>query len=468
MLDLLGRAVRLCDGIPRRAFLRAGALACAGLTLGDLLRSEAKSHRGSRKAVINIHLDGGPPQMDTFDMKPEGPSETRGEFSPIPTALPGFQICEWMPRTAAIANRFAVLRTVVGSIGQHHAFQCQSGFAEESLRGIGGRPALGCVAAKLFGSAEDPAPPFVDMMQGRGLVRNSARPGFLGPSFGPFRPQMDSLFARPLEEGMQAELARRGSGHTSELTLLPGLSMNRLSDRRQLLASLDRIRRDLDSRGMMEAMDHFDRQAVGILTSGAFADALDYSREDARVLNRYTPPASRLGAQSTTSEGPESARKFLIARRLVEAGVRCVSLSLSDFDTHSSNFPRMRNLLPILDAGLAALVLDLEERGMLDNVTVIAWGEFGRTPKINKNGGRDHWPRVSPALIVGGGLRGGQIIGATDSQAAEPIERPVHYQDVIATLYHALGIDPTRTTIDDPHGRPQYLVESGRPIEELV
>ena len=177
---------------------------------------------------------------------------------------------------------------------------------------------------------------------------------------------------------------------------------------------------------------------------------------------------ARAGLASYTSDGPDAAKKLLLARRLVEAGVRCVSVSISDFDTHKNNDARMRQLVPIVDHALWALVTDLGERGMLDDVTVLAWGEFGRTPKVNKDGGRDHWPKVAMGIMAGGGMDGGQVIGATDKNAAEAIDRPVHYQDVIATLYQKLGIDVGAVTIEDPTGRPQYLVDRGTPIAELI
>ncbi len=266
---------------------------------------------------------------------------------------------------------------------------------------------------------------------------------------------------------MVNELARRGANHTTSLSLNAALSEARLRDRNDLLARLDSIRREVDASGMMDAMDSFTQQATAILTSGRFAKAMDLSQEDPRMLERYTAPADRV-ERFTTSEGPEASRKFLLARRLVEAGVRCVSVSISDFDTHSSNFTRMRQLLPIVDHGLHALVTDLEERGMLDDVTIVAWGEFGRTPRVNSKGGRDHWPKVGPALLAGGGMRLGQVIGATDRLAGEAVARPVHYQDIFATLYHNLGVNLTATTIRDPRGRPQYLVDRGKPIRELV
>lgn len=469
MLTITGPASQHCDGLSRRRFLTAGAFGFAGLGLADLLRAEsAAGIRSSRKAIINVHLDGGPPQLDTIDPKPDAPLEFRGEFHPISTSLPGVQICEVMPKIAASADHFAFIRTLVGSDGRHHAFQCQSGFRERDLDSLGGRPAMGSVLTKLLGTPDDTSPTFVDLMQGRPLVRNSARPGFLGPSYQPFRPDMSAMFQRELEAGMKNERARLGKDHTVSLELNPSLSHDRLNDRRFLLAGLDQIKREVDRSGMMNAMDRFQQQAVGILTSGKFADAMDLQREDPRTLARYTAAMPRSGVRSTTSEGPDSTRKFLLARRLIEAGVRCVSLSISDFDTHSSNFDRLKFLMPIVDHGLHTLVTDLEERGMLDDVTIVAWGEFGRTPRINdKNGGRDHWPRVGPALLAGGGMRTGQVIGETDRTASTAVSRPVHYKDIMATLYRNLGIDARQLTIDDPSGRPQYLLDEGEPLAEL-
>lgn len=469
MLKVTGPKFRNCTGTSRRSFLVAGAFGFGGWNMVDLLRAEANTGiRNSRKAVINIHLDGGPPQLDTIDPKPNAPREIRGEFAPIQTSLPGVQISELMPSVAAAAEQFVFIRTLVGSDGKHHAFQCQSGYKEKDLSALGGRPAMGSVVSKLLSSPADPTPAFVDLMQGRPLVRNSARPGFLGPSYQAFRPDMSKMFQRDLESGMKNELKRLGADQTVSLTLNESLSHTRLDNRRDLLEGLDRIRRRVDSSGMMNAMDRFQQQAVGILTSGDLANAMDLSREDPATLSRYTAPSPGHGAQSTTSEGPDSIRKFLLARRLVEAGVRCVSVSISDFDTHSSNFERMRHLMPIVDYGLTTLVSDLSERGMLDDVSIVAWGEFGRTPRINdKNGGRDHWPRVGPALLAGGGMRAGLVIGETDRTAGSPISRPVHYKDIFATLYRNLGIDARQTTIEDPQGRPQYLLDDGSPLREV-
>lgn len=455
--------------VSRRAFVQAGVLACGGLTLADVLRASAGAGApNSRKSVIFVHLDGGPPQHETIDPKPLAPVEIRGDLTAISSSIPGVEFGELLPRMALRAERFALIRSLVGSAGQHDAFQCQSGFSHKDLQSIGGRPALGCVVSKLQGQPTDPAPSFADLMQGRALVRNSARAGFLGPAFQPFRPDLSGMFQRELEPGMKNELARLGGEHATSLKLDPSLSEVRLNSRTELLGNLDLLRREVDGSGMMDAMDQFTSQAVGILTSGKLADALDLSKEDPRVLDRYTPPVSDTQKRFYTAEGPESVRKFLLARRLIEAGVRVVSLSLSDFDTHSSNFTRMRDLLPLLDYGLTTLIDDLDERGMLEDVAVVAWGEFGRTPRINDNAGRDHWPRVGPAILAGGSFRTGQVIGATDRTASTPIARPVTYKEIMATLYRHLGIDALQTTLLDPRGRPLYLLDEGEPIPELV
>jgi hypothetical protein len=470
MLTIEGKPYRHCDGVTRRHFLTAGAVTMGGLTLADLLRAESASGgRGSHKAVINVHLDGGPPHLDMIDLKPQAPVEIRGEFSGISTALPGYQICEHMPQLAALADRLVFIRSLVGAAGAHNAFQCQSGFNEKDLQSLGGRPAMGSVVAKLRGTGTDIAPSFVDLMQGRPFVRDSARPGFLGPAYRPFRPDISQLFERPLEEGMKRELAARGDNHATRLTLLHELTTIRLRDRTSLLGDLDRLRREVDASGMMDAMDSFTQQAVGILTSGRFAAAMDLAQEDPRVLERYAIADPDLAQAVGTSEGAPAIKKFLLARRLVEAGVRCVSISLSDFDTHSQNFPRMRRLLPIFDHGLAALLQDLEERGLADDVTIVCWGEFGRTPTVDvKSGGRHHWPNVGMALLAGGGLRTGQVIGETDRLAGSALSRAVGYKDVFATLYHTLGINARDVTLTDPSGRPQYLLDEGEPLREVV
>ena len=404
--------------------------------------------------------------MDLIDPKPSAPAELRSPFAPIGTAVSGLQLTELMPACASIADKLVFLRSLVGADGKHHAFQCQSGYKESVLRSIGGRPALGCVINHLLGTPQDEVPNFVDLMQGRPLVRDSARPGFLGPSVKPFRPDISDRWSRELEEGMKGELARLGDGHKTELELIHELPVDRIDNRLALLNRLDQFKRNLDDSGEMAAMDHFTRQAYKILTSGSFAGAMDIDREPQHVIDHYTPQMQLGGTQSYTSEGPDSALKFLLARRLVEAGVRVVSVSLSDFDTHSDNNNRMEHLGRLFDFAFHALVTDLESRGMLDDVTVLAWGEFGRTPKINSKGGRDHWPRLSMGMMAGGGIPGGLVLGKTDKVAGEATHRPIHYSDVIATLYQHLGINPQRM-IHDRTGRPHVLMDEGEVIEEL-
>lgn len=456
--------------LSRRHFLVAGSVGYGGLSLVNLLRTEAAAGvRSSQKAIINVHLDGGPSQLDTIDLKPTAPVEIRGDFHSIATTVPGLEVCELLPKIASIADKFAFIRTLVGSVGKHDAFQCQSGFSDKELASIGGRPAMGSVLAKLKGLPSDSAPPFVDLMQGRPLVRNSARPGFLGPAYQAFRPDISHLFQRTLQDNMVKELSALGDGHSVSLALHPDLQVVRLRERLHLRSDLDRFRREMDDGRMMDAMDSFTQQAMGILTSGRLADALDLQKEDPRVLAHYTPRTDSSFNRSKTSDGPEAVRKFLLARRLIEAGVRCVSISISDFDTHSDNFSTLRYILPVVDQGLFALVTDLEERGRLNDVSIVVWGEFGRTPRIDpKTGGRHHWPEVGPALLAGGGMRTGQVLGVTDRTASTPVARPIRYQDVVGTLYHNLGIDARQTTIVDTQGRPQYLLDQGEPIRELV
>ncbi len=449
----------------RRAALTIGATGLAGLSLSDVLRADGRT---SGKSIINIHLDGGPPQHETIDPKPEAPVEIRGEFRAIATTVPGLMISELMPQVAEHARQIAFLRSLVGSAGAHDAFQCQSGYPASDLKAIGGRPAVGCVVSKLLGKPSDSMPAFVDLMQGRPLVRDSARAGFLGQGYAPFRPDMSKLFARPLEPGMVKELAARGPNHTLELVPTEGLTLQRIDDRIHLLAQFDRFQREIDRSGAMDAMDMFSQQALQILASGKLAQALKLEQEPESILRMYTPVTSNAGVQSTTSEDAHSAKKLLLARRLVQAGVRCVSVSFSDFDTHSKNFPRMRHLMPIVDHALVALLKDLERTGLNHEVVVVVWGEFGRTPKINQDGGRDHWPEVGPALLFGAGIRGGQVVGSTDRLGAKVTSRPVTYQEVMATLYRSLGIAASQTTLPDPTGRPQHLLDQPHPIHEII
>ncbi|HEX4129695.1 MAG TPA: DUF1501 domain-containing protein [Pirellulales bacterium] len=427
--------------------MRIGALGIGthAFTLSDLLRAESVSARPQRhKAVINIFLAGGPPHQDMWDIKADAPPEIRGEFQPIATAVPGLQIGEVFPHIASMMDRFAVIRTIVGARGGHDAEQCTTGWTRDSLRGVGGRPSIGSAVSRLRGPVDASIPPFVGLTARTKHApwSDPGAPGFLGPAYAAFRPDGEAM----------ADMR------------VNGVTLDRLADRRQLLASFDGMRREIDSSGTMLAKDSFDDVAFDILTSSRLVDALDLSKEDPSVRARY---GDGKPFNYQADGAPTDNEQLLLARRLIEAGVRCVTLSFGRWDSHEQNFDLVRDHGSKLDQGLSALVEDLERRGMLDDVSVIAWGEFGRTPRINARGGRDHWPCVSCAILAGGGMRTGQAIGATNRLGEVPQDRPVHFQEVFATLYHNLGIDPATTTIIDPSGRPQYLVE--QPVmRELV
>jgi hypothetical protein len=446
MLTIPGTAWRQCDRVNRRAALTIGGLAAGGLTLPQLLRAEERAgHSHPHKAIIMIYLTGGPPHQDMVDLKPEAPREIRGEFDPIDTQVPGVQISELMPRVAGMLERFAIVRSLVGAEDRHSSFQCVTGrrFAQQPL---GGWPEIGSVLSRLEGPADPAVPPAVDLsMKMAHLPYNLPGPGWLGMAHTPFKP----------------------SGEAMDDMVLKGVSVDRLNDRGVLLAQLDAARRRLDGWGASGRVDRFTEQALGILSSSRLVEALDLSREPASVRERYGQddpqclPYSNLGYQAHMS-------KFLAARRLVEAGARCVTIAFADFDWHGANFTNGRKVIPLLDQGLAALVTDLHERGLDQDVSVVVWGEFGRTPQINASAGRDHWPRVNFALLAGGGMRTGQVIGATNRLAEEAVARPVTYGDIFGTLYHRLGLDVSATTLPDLNGRPQYLADSLQPIRELI
>ncbi len=441
-----GSRFRLCDGIPRRDFLAVGSLALGGLSLPQLLHAEQQSAIvNSHKAVIMIYLTGGPPHQDMVDLKPQATSEVRGEFDPIQTNVSGIEISELMPRVAGMMDKFAIIRSLVGSDERHSSFQCASGRTFRS-QPQGGWPEIGSVLSKLKGPASPAVPPAIDLsMHMEHLPYNLPGAGFLGIAHAPFKPTGD---------GMQN-------------MVLNGVTRDRLAERRGLLANFDQYRRRVERQLAQNSVDPLTEQALGILTSSRLVEALDLSREDPHVRARYGQddpnvlPYSSKGYQAQMS-------KFLAARRLVEAGARCVTVAFADFDWHGANFTHGKKVIPLLDQGLAALVSDLHERGLDRDVSVVVWGEFGRTPKINKDAGRDHWPRVTFAMLAGGGMRTGQVIGETNRHAEEPVARPVHFQEVFATLYHNLGIDLATTTIPDLNGRPQYLADVQQPIPELV
>ena len=455
MLTLYGDKTNFCDGVSRRQFIRIGGLSAftvGTLSLADLMRAQAANGvNSSHKAVINIMLGGGPPHLDMWDLKPSAPREIRGEFEPISTSVPGVQICELFPKIARMMKKLTIIRSVVGSDGKHDNFQCLSGWPGDSLNSVGGRPSIGSVIAKLQGTTSPGVPATVGLAPKTKYVpwSNPGRAGFLGAAYAPFQPD---------GRGMQD-------------LVLNGISGSRLQDRRHLLKKLDGVRRAIDASKAADGIDTFRQAAFNVLSSSRLVNALDLSKEDPKVLARYGDGKPH---NYVHDGAPTLNEHLLVARRLVEAGVRSVTLTYGRWDTHGTNhgapaknFDVMRNHGPRLDLAFTALIEDLESRGMLDDVTVVAWGEFGRTPRINRKGGRDHWAPVSCALLAGGGMPMGQVIGSTSRLAEYAKDRPIHMQQIVGMIYRNLGIDPDKTTIVDPNGRPQYLVDHREVIREL-
>ncbi|HZN63721.1 MAG TPA: DUF1501 domain-containing protein [Tepidisphaeraceae bacterium] len=448
MLTIYGGRSRFCDGVSRRNFIRIGALGLGGMALPQLLRAESAPRAGGRpagrwrKSVIMIYLPGGPPHQDTFDLKPDAPSEIRGEFRPIRTNVSGIEICEHLPRLARIADKYAIVRSIADAVDDHSDFMCMTGRLKRT-QPPGGWPSFGSVVSKLQGPATPTVPAYVGLepkMQHKPY--NAAGPGFLGVSHRSFRPEGDGK---------------------SDMTL-NGLTIERLADRRALLTSFDKFRRDVDTSGLMEGIDTFNQQALGVLTSGDLLSALDLSKEDPKVVERYGKGDPRVRGDAA-SRMPE---QFLVARRLVEAGARVVTVAYGFWDYHSRNFKTAKEDMPLFDQGCSAMIEDLHQRGLDKDVAVVIWGEFGRSPKVNKDGGRDHWPKASCAVLAGGGMKTGQVIGSTDRLGGEPDSRPITFGEVFATLYHHLGIDAAKATVSDLSGRPHYLVDGHQPIRELV
>jgi len=439
-----GRGARFCDGLSRRDMLRIGTLSVGGLSLPRILAAEQASGRRTHKSVIMIYMCGAPGHQDMYDLKMNAPAEIRGEFKPIATNVPGIEICEHMPRLARIMDKCVPLRSVHGSPdGNHDSFICYTGRTVRN-QPPGGWPSMGAVTSKLLGSVDQAVPAFVGLSPDAGHppYGSPGLPGFLGVSHAAFRP----------------------NGASSTDIVLKDLTQARLADRRSLLTDVDRLRRDIDATRALDGMDSLTRSAFDILTSSRLAKALDVSEEPESVRERYGK-----GDPSRFGDGaPRNLEHFLVARRLVEAGARVVTLNFGRWDFHSDNFNGMRDThLPQFDQGLSALIEDLHARGLDKDVAVVAWGEFGRTPLINKDAGRDHWPQVGGGLLAGGGFRTGQVIGATDRLGGEIVDRPVHFAEVLATLYRHLGIDPAEASLRDHTGRPQYLLDNPTPLPEL-
>jgi len=441
---LIDHCSRTRDVTTRRNFLRVGSLALGGLTLADLLRLRAVAGPGASRArsVIMIHLSGGPSHLDMYDMKPQAPAEYRGEFDPIRTNVQGIEICELMPMQAKIADKFTILRGAqIANLHTGNMFY--SGFPwQESPRasvpGEARRPALGSVVSRLRPGAKE-VPPYVSI-------------------------ENHFDWERAYYLGVEHEPVRVGGSSPREaidnLARQREVNAVRLDDRRGLLHDLEDARRDLELGEAARGIDRFRQRALDIVTSSRVRDAFDLEKEPKGSLARYGNGPFR--------HGPHPGRSLLLARRLIEAGVSVVTVGVHNWDTHQHNFSSLREMLPVLDQALHSLVVDLADRGLLDDVVIVMGGEFGRTPRIGDQtpDGRGHWPEAGFLWIAGGGIKTGQVIGATDSRGEAVIGNPIGMKSVLATIYRQLGIDPA-ITIPDHNGRPQFILDDREPLSAL-
>ncbi len=440
MLTVYGNRARYCDGLSRRSFLKVGALGVGGLTLPQLMRAEAASGKKSHKSVIMVYLSGGMAHQDTFDLKPNGPAELKGEFKPISTNVTGIQFGEHLPKLAKCADKLTVIRSLVGQRDEHSSWQSMTATTMDVAKREN-KPHFGSVVARMQGQTDPTVPAFVDLsptMQHKPY--NSPGPATLGRSAAPAKVDGD------------------------ELAVMKNLSVTpaELNDRRALLEKMDAFRKSAGRTNAISA-DTFHDRAFDVLTSSKLVEALDVTKEPERTRNRYGK-----GSPKHLGDGaPQWNDQLLMARRLVEAGCRVVTVAYGFWDTHGGNFKYLKDQLPLFDTGVSALVEDIYARGLENDVTVCVWGEFGRTPKINKDAGRDHWARVNFALLSGGGMKTGQVIGSTDSAAGEAKDEPVPYANVLASVYKNLGLDP-HAMVYDVSNRPNPILPGGvLPIDKL-
>jgi hypothetical protein len=436
----------------RRSFLKAGVLG-SGLCLADLLRHEARAvntSAGRKPSAIILWMRGGPSHIDTWDPKPDAPVEFRGEFGTIPTSLPGVRLCDLLPLSAKIMDKWSIVRSLYHEDAGHSSGDqiCFTGYPAGPNPEQNAYPSCGSVVARQLGQQNPRLPAYVmipRMVPGTG-------PAYLGVACKPFETQADPAIPGPFRLP-NFELAR-------------GITLERVGERRGLLGGFDALRREVDATGQMVAGDRFARQAWEVLTSSEARDAFDLDREPAPVRERYGfMPAFNPGA-SDRCGSPAWSQRILLARRLVEAGVRLVTVDVRWWDTHVKGFESLRlGFLPRWDRAFTALVEDLESRGLLASTLVIGWGEFGRTPRVNAQAGRDHYPNVFSAALAGGPVRGGRVVGESDANGAFPKTNPKTPQDVLATLYHHLGIDTEAQYVNN--GRPVSVLPAGKPIEEL-
>ncbi len=436
----------------RRGFLKAGVIGGMGLSLAEVLKASESSTTGRTNNVILLWMRGGPSHIDMWDPKPEAPAEYRGEFGTISTSVSGIQLTDMLPQCASIMHKWSIVRSLYHADAGHSAADqiCFTGYDSGPSPDQNVHPSCGSIVAEQLGHLSPELPAYV--MVPRMVPGTEA--AYLGPSYRPFETLADP--------------ANVGTFQVPNFELAGGLTMNRLSDRTALNRQFDRLRGDLDRQQMMGAMDQFQSQAMGILTSDKARDAFNLDAEPQELRERYGfMPTFDPGA-SDRCGAPNWAQRMILARRLVEAGVRLVTVDLRWWDTHVLGFDSLRRgFLPRFDQAYSALIEDLDNRGLLESTLVLAWGEFGRTPRVNAQAGRDHYPNVFSAALAGGPVQGGRVVGSSDSKGAFPLENPRTPQDVLLTMYRHLGVDVEKHYIDNS-GRPIPVLPSGEYLSELV
>jgi len=442
MLRIEGNSFQNCSGVTRRNFLQIG-VPLLGLGLADLLQRESQAAengiKANKKSLIVFWTDGGVSQQDTYDMKPDAPAEYRGMFQPIRTSVPGTILSERLPKQAKVMDRLSIVRSVHHENGIHapSAHWMQTGYFGPTLaRNAAQKPSLGSVIARSLGPRQPPLPAYVSIPKSEAFGYQGAV--YLGKAFNPF------------EVGADPNAA---DFKVPNLSLPSGLTSRSIDSRRMLLKQFDTLRRDIDESGVMEGLDTFKSQALEMVAGDRMRAAFDLSSEDSGPREKYG--RHRYGQSA------------LLARRLVEAGARCVNINTGNWDHHNDIAKGLEQHLPPLDRAIATLVEDLEARGLLNDVIVYCVGEFGRTPRMNGHAGRDHWSDCFSVLLAGGGIQGGRIVGASEKWGGGVLERMVTPLDLLATIYHTLGIS-LGTHYEDASGRPVSIVGAGRPIRELL
>ncbi|MEZ6127134.1 MAG: DUF1501 domain-containing protein [Planctomycetaceae bacterium] len=451
------RSATNCQGMRRRTMLRAGTLGALGLSLPGIERLRAETGTSDNgKSVILLWLDGGPSQLETYDPKPDAPSEYRGPWGDIPTNVPGIRFSSMLPLHAGHADKMCVLRSVHHETGDHFAaghWMLTGRFGATSANKQATSPSVGSCIARLRQATQPGMPGYVGLPAAHSIYIYPGYMGaaWLGPGYDPFQVNMNQKY--------MAATYKAAIQRPPFLESMTG-NVERSSTRVSLLKSLDHLDRSIDQSGMMSSMDGFQQKAVDMLIKGPARQAFDIEQEDAATRDRY-------------GRGPWG-HYTLMARRLVESGVRFVTVDMPHWDTHSNIRTGMETRLPYLDMAVDGLMTDLAERNLLDDVLVVIMGEFGRTPRLN-NGqpgipipGRDHWGSAMSVIMAGGGLRMGQVVGATSSKAEHPISSPQRPDDVLATIYHVLGIDYRKIKFQDYSGRPVPLLDNGTAISEIV